>query len=305
MRRLSTIIISVAVWLALATSAEAKTVEYLSPHPVPHKYGGGFCNINVAHVHNYPPDDPRLYRDIGGQLYFVGDPTPFQYQGPRYSYYGAHPVVDSGATLGQPVYCYLKGPHYHWYQPPAQAGFQFQGGAYWYVGAFPPPYYDDRPRYAVVNEAYAPIPYPRPAVDVRLAPGVVQAQIAVGGPGWGVAAVIGGPVAPTPAPVLVAPGPARPGPAVPIGIGVGINLGGPPVVERREIVDERYRHDHRREGWRGPERYHHPPPAHYFAGRAPVERPIFNRGTAQHPLPRVAPQHPAHPRRLEPDPRHR
>jgi hypothetical protein len=157
------------------------------------------------------------------------------------------------------------------------------------VGAFPQPYYDNRPRYAVVNEAYAPMPYARPVVDVRLAPAVVQAQISIGGPGWGATAVIGGPA-----------GPARPGPALPVGIGVGINLGGPAVVERREVIEERYRHDHRHEGWRGPDRYRHSPPSRYYAGRAPVERPIFNRGTAQHPLPRVAPQHPTRmPRRMD------
>jgi hypothetical protein len=296
MRRPGTIIASVAAWLAFAPSAHAKIVEYISQHPVPHKYGGGFCNINVAHVHNYPPGDPRMYREINGQLYFVGDPTPFEYQGPRYSYYGAHPVVDTAAPPGQPVYCYMKGPHYHWYQPAAQAQFQFQGGAYWYVGAFPQAYYDDRPRYAVVNDAYAPMPYARPTVDVRAAPPMVQAQVAIGGPGWGVTAVIGGPVGPV-APGPVAPGPVAPGPALPIGIGVGINLGGPAVVGRREIIDERYRHDHRHEGWRGPERFHHPPRSRYYAGRAPVDRPLLVRGNAQHPMPRVAPQHAGHPPR--------
>jgi hypothetical protein len=295
MRKLCTIIIGVAAWLSLATSANAKMVEYVSPHPVPHKFGGGFCNIDVPHVHNYPPGDPRMYREQNGQFYFVGDPTPFQYEGPRYSYYGAHPVVDAEVHFGHPVYCYMKGPHYHWYQPPPQAQFQFTGGAYWYVGNFPPAYYDERPRFAVVNEAYAPLPYVRPVVDIHVAPPMVQAQIAIGGPGWSATALVGGP----PVPVIVPPLPLAPVPIpVGVGVGVGINLGGPAVIERREIIDERYHHDHgRHEGWRGPDRFHdhghRGPPSRFVAGPAPVQRPLLSRGNEQHPMPYVQSQRPA------------
>jgi hypothetical protein len=105
---------------------------------VPRKFGGGFCYIEVPHVHNYPPADPRMFRESNGQYYFVGDPAPFDYDGPRYSYYGAHPVAEAEVRLGHPIYCYIKGPHYHWYQPPPQAQFELSGGAYWYVGNFPP-----------------------------------------------------------------------------------------------------------------------------------------------------------------------
>jgi hypothetical protein len=269
MRKLCTIIAGVAAWLAFSTVAHAKIVEYISQHPVPHKYGGGFCNIQVAHSHNYEPSDPRMYRDIGGQFYFVGDPTPFQYEGPRHSYYGAHPVVDAEVHFGSPVYCYMKGPHYHWYQPPPQTQFEFKGGAYWYVGGFPKAYYDDRPRFAVVNEVYAPMPYVRPVVDIHVAPPVVQAEVAIGGPGWRAGAVIGAPVVPVLAPPVVV------APPIGIGVGVGINVGGPVVVGAPGFVagPGHYHHDHGRHGWRGPEPFHdhgHRGPPPHFGGPGPA-----------------------------------
>jgi hypothetical protein len=291
MRKLCTTIIGLLVWLAFAADAHAKLVEYVSQHPVPHKFGGGFCTIDVPHVHNYAPADPRMYRELGGQLYFVGDPTPFHYEGPRFAYYGAHPVVDAEVRFDHPIYCYMKGPHYHWYQPPPHAHFQLTGGAYWYVGSFPPVYYQQRPRFAVVNEAYVSLPYVRPVVDVHVAPPALQAEISIGGPGWSASAVVGAPAVPG----FVPPPPPIPVP-VPVGVAVGVNLGGPAVVQPGEIVREPRRHDQGRHvGWREPERFHgrRPPPSRFIVGHAPVERPIFRRGTAQHPVPRVVPQHPA------------
>jgi hypothetical protein len=274
-------LLAVTLW---SSAAHARPVEFVSPHPVPHKFGGGFCYIDVPHVHNYPPDDPRMYRETRGQFYFVGDPAPFGYDGPRYSYYGAHPVAEAEVRLGHPVFCYLKGPHYHGYPPPPQAQFQLSGGAYWYVGAFPRTYYDDRPCYAVINEAYAPMPYARPVVEVAVAPPMVRAEISFGGPGWGTHAVVGPPV---PAPVLAAP---PPGPPVEVGIGVGINVGGPPAVV--EYRDERYHHDHgRHEGWGNHPRVeaHHGRPARFIAGPAPVREPLFRHRPGHQPTPRFAP----------------
>ena len=40
--------------------------------------------------------------------------------------------------FGAPTYCYLRGPHYHWYAPPPQTQFEMKGGAYWYVGNYEP-----------------------------------------------------------------------------------------------------------------------------------------------------------------------
>jgi hypothetical protein len=214
--------------------------------------GRGFCYIDVPHVHDYAPSDPRLYRQVDGQFYFVGDPAPFDYEGPRHSYYGAHPVVDASVSFGAPTYCYLRGPHYHWYAPPAQAQFELRGGAYWYVGTYEPVYYSERPRYVVVNDVYAPIVYTRPVVDVRVAPPAFHGEIVAGGPGWRAGAVVGAPV--VSAGVVVA---APPPPVV--HVGVGMNVGGPPPVVYRDRHDNgRHRGWYKKDrgGWRGP-----PPPA--------------------------------------------
>jgi len=290
MRNLCALATALIVSFLFVAAAQAMPVEYLSQHPVPHKYGGGYCTIDVPHTHNYPPDDPRMYREHNGQFYFVGDPVPFEYDGPRFSYYGAHPVAGAEAHFGHPIYCYIKGPHYHGYQPPPQAQFELSGGAYWYVGNFPPAYYSERPHYATINEAYAPLPYVRPVVDIQVAPPMVRAEISLGGPGWRASAMVGGP----PAPVYVAP-PPPPGPAVQIG--VGINFGGPPaVIERREYYEDRRYHDHgrhegwredhgRREGWHDGWHERRPPQARFAPARAPVNQPLFQRAQPQRPGP--------------------
>jgi hypothetical protein len=151
------------------------------------------------------------------------------------------------------------------------------GGAYWYVGAFPQVYYQERPRYAVINEAYAPILYTRPVVDVAVAPPMVRAHISLGGPGWAAHAFVGGP----PVPVV-------PAPVAPVQVGVGINVGGPPAV----IYEERRHHDHgRHEGWRN-----HPyaegrrgRPARFVAAPAPVRAPLLDHRRGHAPVPHVAP----------------
>ena len=225
-----------------ATTASANhTVRYVSKHPVPKKVGHGFCYITVPHVHDYEPSDPRLYRQMDGGYYFAGDPAPFDYEGPRYSYYGAHPIADVDVHFGGPTYCYLRGPHYHWYSPPPQMQFEMRGGAYWFVGNYEPVYYNERPRYAVINDAYAPVVYARPVVDVRVAPPAFHGEIVAVAPGVAAHAVVGAPV--VSAGVYVA---APPPPVVHVGVGVGVGgpvmVGGPPPPV--------YRHDNgRHNGW--------------------------------------------------------
>jgi hypothetical protein len=185
MRRAFILSVFLFAFAGAASAAHAEVVQYMSRHPIPKRIGHGFCDIDVPHFHDYPPSDPRLYRQVNGQYYFVGDPTPFGYDGPRYSFYGPHPIADANAQLGGPTYCYLKGPHYHWYAPPPEAHFEMRGGAYWYVGAYEPAFYSEQPRFAVVNEVYAPMVYPRPIIDVRVAPPAFHGEIVVGGgPGW-------------------------------------------------------------------------------------------------------------------------
>jgi hypothetical protein len=233
MRRSLVFAIFLFAFAGAASAAQAEVVQYMSRHPLPKRVGHGFCDIDVPHFHDYPPSDPRLYRQVNGQNYFVGDPTPFGYEGPRYSFYGPHPIADPSVQLGGPTYCYLKGPHYHWYAPPPQAQFEMKGGAYWYVGAYDPIYYSDQPRFMVVNDVYAPMVYDRPIIDVRIAPPAFRGEIVVGGgPGW-----------------REGPGWRGPGP----GPGPGWR-GGP---ERREMVmHERHDEIRREEEHRGWERGH-------------------------------------------------
>ena len=254
------------------TAFAAHVVRYVSKHPIPKKVGHGFCYITVPHFHDYEPSDPRLYRQMDGQYYFVGDPAPFDYEGPRYSYYGAHPIADVDVHFGSPTYCYLRGPHYHWYAPPPQAQFEMKGGAYWYVGNYDPVYYNERPRYMAINDAYAPVVYTRPVVDVAVAPPAFHGEIVAGGPGWRAGAVVGAPV--VSAGVYVAPPP----PPV-VQVGVGINVGGGAVVggPPPPVVYEE-RHDNgRHNGW-----YKHgrggPPPAAGGWRGAPPPPPAHNAG---------------------------
>jgi hypothetical protein len=259
--------------LAIASTTPAvatHVVRYVSKHPLPKKVGRGFCYLTVPHVHDYEPSDPRLYRQMDGQHYFVGDPAPFDYEGPRYSFYGAHPIADVDVRFGTPTYCYLRGPHYHWYAPPPQAQFELRGGAYWYVGTYDPVYYSERPRFVVINDAYAPVVYTRPVVDVRVAPPAFHGEIVAGGPGWRAGAVVGAPVVSAGVHVAVPPPPV-------VQVGVGVNLGGPAVVHHQHD-NGRHRgwdkHKHKHGGWRGP-----PPAAPAGGGwRGPPPAPSHGGG---------------------------
>jgi hypothetical protein len=257
------------------TASAAHVVRYVSKHPIPKKVGHGFCYITVPHFHDYEPSDPRLYRQMDGQYYFVGDPAPFDYEGPRYSYYGAHPIADVDVHFGAPTYCYLRGPHYHWYAPPPQAQFEMKGGAYWYVGNYDPAYYSERPRYVAINDAYAPVVYTRPVVDVAVAPPAFHGEIVAGGPGWRAGAVVGAPV--VSAGVYVA---APPPPVVQVG--VGVNVGGPVVGGPAYVGGP---HDNgRHNGW-----YKHgrggPPPAAGGWRGAPPPAPAHGGGWRGGPPP--------------------
>jgi hypothetical protein len=280
MRRTFTLAALLIALVGGAAAAAPHPVRYMSKHPLPRKVGHGFCYINVPHFHDYPPSDARLYRQVDGQYYFVGDPAPFEYEGPRFSYYGAHPIVDADVQFGHPTYCYLRGPHYHWYSPPPQAQFELKGGAYWYVGAYEPPYYDERPHYAVVNDAYAPIVYTRPVVDVHVAPPAFHGEIVAVAPGLSAGVYVGAPVAP---------------PVVSVGVGVGIGVPvvavAPPVVVEQRTVVVHDRHDHgwhgpppRGPGWRGP-----PPPPHGAGWRGPAPAPVAHNGAGWRGNPAPAP----------------
>jgi hypothetical protein len=194
--------------------ADAHTVHFLGAHPIAAKYGGGFCLIEAPHLHIYPPDHPNLYQRVGDQVVFTADPTPFGYEGEKHPFYGHHPVrmVD-----GEPVFCYIDGPHYHGFEAPDGHDYETRKGVAFYVGAFPPSYAKLRPaRARAINAEYRPYVSLRPTIEVTppdhwrgevwrgpgvevIAPGVVigSPEVEVSGPGIAVMGppgiLIGGP----------------------------------------------------------------------------------------------------------------
>jgi hypothetical protein len=169
----------VMTWAALAFAhsgrAEAKQVRFVGVHPIAPEYGGGFCYIEVPHVHVYePPHAQEMYRVHDGRYLYVGDPVAYGYDGPKHAYYGPHPVpVNAIVEEDGPEdveYCYLDGPHYHYYAPPPNVKFKVKGGVAWYVGDFDPMYERDRPRFAHINLEMKPIRYARPVVVVAPPP---------------------------------------------------------------------------------------------------------------------------------------
>ncbi len=144
--------------------AEARGNRFAGAHPVAAKLGGGYCYIESPHVHAYAPDHAPLYQQVGDHYVFTGDPTPFGYEGDKHSYYGHHPVV---SVNGQPVYCYLDGPHSHAI-PPGDEGWKKKKGVAFYVGPFDPVYAQQRPqRVRAVNAEYRPYAAFRPQVQVE------------------------------------------------------------------------------------------------------------------------------------------
>jgi hypothetical protein len=243
------LLIAIVLTALTPLTAHAKAWRFHGSHPLPHK--GGYCFIDVPHVHSFAPGDTRVYRVHDDEYYFVGDPTPFGYDGQRYSYYGPHPIAELTVS-GEPAYCYLDGPHSHVSMPPTGATFEQRAGVYFYMGAFPPTFGRERPRYAVINEAYRPLVYERPIVDINIVPPTLRAT-AVVGPGG---AVVYG-AAPTASVGLHIGLP--PPPSVEVGVSIGgpgpAVIGAPPTVIERDrvvVVHDRERHEH--EHW---EREHH------------------------------------------------
>jgi hypothetical protein len=235
-----------------------KQVRYVGIHAIPKSAGGGMCYIEGPHVHTYPANKLE-YREHEGDHYFVGDPVAYGYDGPKYSYKGPHPIHVDAVVGGQPdtVYCYIEGPHFHYFQPPEGPEFKVAGDAYFYVGDPPQVMVDARPQYVGINAVYTPLVYTRPVVEVDAPVGWIGARAEFVTPGVGV--VVGVPgavvVGPRGRAEVVAPGVAIgvgatvavPMPSVHVGVGVGI---GGPVVHERETVIIRDHHDNgRHEGW--------------------------------------------------------
>lgn len=203
------VVVALLLGVSTARADRTKQVRYMGIHPVAASAGSGFCYIEGPHVHIYGADKLQ-YRDHDGFFVFIGDPVAYGYDGPKFAYKGHHPVhVHAVVHVEQPdvEYCYLDGPHYHYFQPPEGPEFKFAGDAYFYVAEPPKVYVDARPAMIEINAIYTPLVYARPVI-------VVEAPI-----GW-----IGA-RAEFITPVIVAPrGRARGRAHGAVGVGVGVDV---------------------------------------------------------------------------------
>jgi hypothetical protein len=137
----------------------APVVWYYGPHYVPDALGGGWCDEDEAHTHDYFPDRPDVY---------VVDRGYYTYRGPNvFTYYAGHPLPGGG-------WCGIVGPHTHDYYPPRRVGFFFRPGrGFVYEGEYhasrpPPPAFWERPSVVFrpppsrLPAAPPPGPYRRP-----------------------------------------------------------------------------------------------------------------------------------------------
>ena len=247
------ILIVLASLVAVPASADHKygrQVRFVGVHPIPKSEGGGMCYIEGPHVHIYAADKLE-YRDHDGDHYFVGDPVAYGWDGPKYAYKGPHPIHVEAVVGGDPdvEYCYITGPHYHYFQPAVDDDFKMVGGAYFYVGTPPQAFIDARPTYIGINDYYAPVRYDRPVVEVAPPEGWIGVRAEFVGP----AVVVAPPRAEVVAPgVHVEGGVGIAVPVPSVQVGIGVQVGGPAVIvhDRPVIIEEHEHHDHgRHEGW--------------------------------------------------------
>jgi len=201
------------------------------------------CHIDGPHFHAFKPHQPLLYVQVDDSWAFIGDPTEFEPEEPKYAYYGHHPafwVDGDGPEVAH--YCYISGPHYHLYAPPRRLKFEARGGVNWYVGVHPAWYATRYRRHRHIDRYYASIHLAHPVVTVEPPEGYVGFVIGPSGRARVHGRVHGD---------LHRVAPPPPGINVDIRIpGVGVMFGGGP---RRGVVY----HD----GRRGKHK-HHGPPSH-------------------------------------------
>ena len=118
------------------------------PHPAP---GGGWEATTTPHVHDYAPFDLRLFSFRQGCYYFIGDPRDFGYTGQTYDYYGAHPVADAYGG----GWCFMIGPHYHWWRP-WSSNFTVVGPWNYWDGPYDPFFWAYWPYYSFFYRSYYP-----------------------------------------------------------------------------------------------------------------------------------------------------
>ena len=207
------VLVALAITLGWSVPASAEAVLYIHPHPVDPAVGKGMCHIEGPHVHAYAPHAAVLYTRVNQHYAFVGDPVEFDDKHEKYPYYGHHPLfwLENGdGAFGAQEYCFITGPHYHWYQPPAEIKFTLKGGAYWYLGDHPSWYASRWPRrHRRMTRYYARVTVPHPTVTIEPPSGFIGLYI--------------GPTGPRPYGVVAA-GVGFRGPGVSVGGGVGLNI---------------------------------------------------------------------------------
>jgi hypothetical protein len=176
MSRLNLAGLSAVLLFTAAGVAEAKQWKYAGLHPRTGQPADGLCHIEMMHVHTAAPlHADVLYRTHDNVYVFLGDPTPFGYEGPRHAYYGHHPVVINviihvDADEDDVEYCYQDGPHYHAYEPPPRHEFVEKEDVSYYAGEYPEEYKLASPKLLRVNAVYRPWSAPRPVVRVAPPP---------------------------------------------------------------------------------------------------------------------------------------
>jgi len=147
--------------------ADGPMARYQGMHPLsPHQ--GAFCYIDAFHMHRVPPPDQRVYLVLkDGTNVFIGDPVALGYDGPKFGYFGPHPLAIADAQGLPPTFCYISGPHYHAAPQPPSPSLVEKDGVTWYLGALPPP---ADPGRVWINEVHPIASYVPPKVDVSMAP---------------------------------------------------------------------------------------------------------------------------------------
>jgi hypothetical protein len=163
----------------------ADIIHYIGPHPIDPQVHEGMCYIEGAHFHNYAPYKPLLYIKVDAGWTFVGDPVEFEKATPKFAYYGHHPIfwaneMENEEAIPEGHYCFISGPHYHWYAPPPRWKFKAKGGAYWYVGTPPGWYHKRKMKAHHLDHYYSTVYVEHPVITVEPPEGFIGIVV---GPG--------------------------------------------------------------------------------------------------------------------------
>ncbi len=115
--------------LAPATASAEHFVYYHDYHPIPEAFGGGYCDVEDVHPHEYVPVELDYFQVQDGVYYYIGDPGDDGFE-ELYWYEDHHPVPTHwGGGI-----CYLWGPHRHWWRPHVHVHYQLLNGRWIYRG---------------------------------------------------------------------------------------------------------------------------------------------------------------------------